>query len=177
MPSAARIKKVTDMESTNLHECLLRTHGLLHESATLILSSGMKILYASPEAQDIIRELKGSLTRPEPTVPPSILAYVAQRIMKQIQIQRVVGDFAPIGGECSIRSGRRSYHCSSLGIPSKDAIDEAQIILVLRETRWTSVHLQPRQPLESSRFALWFHFSKLQSKTRKRIELALTRMM
>jgi hypothetical protein len=150
------------MESTHLHESLLRTHGLFHESATLILSSGMKILYASSEAQDIIRVLKGSLTRPEPTVPPSILAYVAQRIMKQIQIQRVVGDFAPIAGECSISSGRRSYHCSSLGIPSKDAIDEAQIVFVLRETRWTSIHLQPRRPLESSRLALWFHVSKQQ---------------
>ena len=152
------------MKSTNLHESLLRTHGLFHESATVILSSGMKILYASPEGQDILMDLKGSITHPVSTVPPSTLAYIGQRIMKQIQIQRVVGDFAPIFEEYSISSTRRRYQCSSLGIPSKAAIEEAQIILVLREDRWTSIRLRPPQATKTARLALRFHLSKLQSK-------------
>ena len=146
------------METTHLHQSLLRTHGLAHESATVILSSGMTILYASSEAQDVLRELKGSLTRPVSTVPPSTLAYIGQRIMKQIQIQRAVGDFSPIAGECSISGSRRRFHCSSLGIPSKAAIDEAHIIFVFHEDRWTSLRLPVVKPARLSR---WFHLSAL----------------
>jgi len=134
---------------------LLRRHGLSHESATVILSSGMAILHASPKAQDVLRELKGSIKRADVTVPPSIIAYIGQGIMKQIQIQRVVGDFSPISGQYSINSVRTSYHCCSLGIPSKLAIEESMIILALHEDRWASIRLRPTR--------LWFHFSKLQS--------------
>ena len=73
------------MESiTDVHQSLLRTHGLLHESATIILSSRMEVLYASQHAQDMLRELKGTIVRPDITVPPAILAYIGQRVMKQI---------------------------------------------------------------------------------------------
>ena len=85
------------MESiTDVHQSLLRTHGLSHESATIILSSRMEVLYASQQAQDMLRELKGTIVRPDISVPPAILAYIGQRVMKQIQIQRVQANFAPI---------------------------------------------------------------------------------
>lgn len=149
------------MESTiDFHRSLLRAHGVSHESATVILSSGMKVLYASPAAQDVLRDLKEAVLRPDVTVPPPILAYIGQRVMKQIQMQRVQADYAPIFDQCSIRSVHRTYQCSSLGIPSKTAIDLAQIILVLCEDRWTSLRLQTGK---SPRRSLWAPFSILQS--------------
>ena len=152
------------MESTmDVHRSLLRTHGLSHESATIILSSRMKVLYASQQAQDILTQLKGTILRPDVSVPPAILAYIGQRVMKLIQIQRVQANFAPIFDQCSISTGQGSYQCSSLGIPSKTAIDHAQIILVLREDRWTSLRLRRIKPTRQS---LWAHFSRLYSLTR-----------
>jgi hypothetical protein len=152
------------MVSATEHESLLRTHGLAHESTTVILSSEMSILYASPDAQDILRELKGSILRPETTVPPSILAYIGQGIMKQIQLQRAVGNFAPVLNECSISSAQRHYHCSTLGIPSKMAIHQAKIIVVLRQDRWTSVRLRPVRRSMMISQTLRSRFSRLQSK-------------
>lgn len=152
------------MESiTDVHQSLLRTHGLSHESATIILSSRMEVLYASQQAQDMLRELKGTIVRPDISVPPAILAYIGQRVMKRIQIQRVQANFAPIFDQCSINTGQGSYQCSSLGIPSKTAIDHAQIIFVLRKDRWTSLRLRPVKPTGRS---LRAHFSRLRSLTR-----------
>ena len=147
----------------DVHQTLLRTHGLSHESATIILSSRMQVLYASQQAQDILKELKGTILRPDVSVPPAILAYIGQRVMKLIQIQRVQGNFAPIFDQCAISAGQGSYQCSSLGIPSKTAIDHAHIILVLREDRGTNLRLRRTTP---TRRSLWAHFSRLYSLTR-----------
>jgi hypothetical protein len=120
----------------------------------------MEVLYASQQAQDMLRELKGTIVRPDISVPPAILAYIGQRVMKQIQIQRVQANFAPIFDQCSINTGQGSYQCSSLGIPAKTAIDHAQIIFVLRKDRWTSLRLRPVKPTGRS---LRAHFSRLRS--------------
>lgn len=147
----------------DVHQSLLRTHGLSHESATIILSSRMEVLYSSQQAQDILKELKGIILCPDVSIPPAILAYIGQRVMKQIQMQRIQANFAPIFDQCSIKARHGSYQCSSLGIPSKTAIDHAQIILVLREDRWTSLRLRPVNP---TRRSLWAHFSRLCSLAR-----------
>lgn len=149
------------MESImDVHQSLLRTHGLLHESATILLSSRMEVLYASPRARPILKELKGAILRADVTVPPAILAYIGQRVMKQIQIQRVQANFAPIFDQCSISTEQGSYQCSSLGIPSTTAIDHAQIIIALREDRWSRFPLQPVKPTPRS---LWVRLSRLRA--------------
>ena len=145
------------------HQSLLRLHGLSHEPISIVLSSRMNILYASAEAEIVLRDLKGPLSHPDDSVPPAILAYIGQGMMKQIQLQRFLENFAPIFEECSVRSVRRLYHCSSLGIPSRIAIDEAKIILALREDRWTSMRLRPLQRLTSKPLSLWPSFLRFQS--------------
>jgi hypothetical protein len=43
----------------------------------------MEVLYASQQAQDMLRELKGTIVRPDISVPPAILALTHNYVVDQ----------------------------------------------------------------------------------------------
>lgn len=113
---------------------LIRSQGLSEKSAVVILSSCMKILYASPEGLQLLQELSESATY-HGMHTPAILAYMGEGIMKRIQLQRAMMDYSPVLNEHSFENRRRRLRCSVIGIPYEKGIDETQIIFVFCEER------------------------------------------
>jgi hypothetical protein len=80
----------------------------------------------------VLRDLKpseeGSLQ-----IPASVLAYLADGILKDIDVRRMLRAYAPFSITCSIQGPARIWYCRAFGLPSQDEIDRSRIVLLFSD--------------------------------------------
>lgn len=98
-------------------------------SAIVVLSSSLAVLYANRGGTAVLRELKGTGDEASLQIPAPVLAYLADGILKHIDIRRMLRLYAPFSIMCSIQGPGRIWYCHAFGLPSQDEIDRSRIVL------------------------------------------------
>jgi hypothetical protein len=80
----------------------------------------------------VLRELKDS-EEASILAPPPVLAYLADGILKHIDIQRMLRVYAPFSMTCSIQGPARIWHCHAFGLPSSNEIDRSRIVFLFSD--------------------------------------------
>jgi hypothetical protein len=97
--------------------------------AIVVLSSRLVVLHANRGGMAVLRELKES-EEASILVPPPVLAYLADGILKNIDIRRMLRVYAPFSMTCSIHGPARIWHCQAFGLPSQDESDRSRIVFL-----------------------------------------------
>lgn len=101
-------------------------------SAIVVLSSSLVILYANRGGVAVLRELK-DFEGASLQVPAPVLAYLADGILKDIDVRRMLRVYTPFSITCSIQGPSRFWHCQAFGLPSQDEIHRSRIVLLFSE--------------------------------------------
>jgi hypothetical protein len=80
----------------------------------------------------VLRELKES-EEASILVPPPVLGYLAEGILKDIDIRRTSRVCAPFSMTCSIQGPARTWHCQAFGLPSQDESDRSRIVFLFSD--------------------------------------------
>jgi hypothetical protein len=101
--------------------------------AIVVLSSSLVVLYANRGGTAVLRELKGSEEESSLQIPAPVLAYLADGILKNIDVRRMSRVYTPFSIICSIQGPSRIWYCQAFGLPSADEIDRSRIVLLFSD--------------------------------------------
>jgi hypothetical protein len=119
-------------------------------SAIVVLSSSLLVLYANRGGLAVLRELKDS-KEASLQIPASVLAYLADGILKDIDVRRMLRAFAPFSITCSIQGPTRILYCRAFGLPSRDEIDRSRIVLLFSDKPPRVIKPEGRNFLQADR--------------------------
>jgi hypothetical protein len=97
----------------------------------------------------VLRELKES-EEASILVPPPVLGYLAEGILKDIDIRRTLRNYASFSMTCSIQGPARIWHCQAFGLPSRDEIDRSRIVLLFSDKPPRGGAVERGKPLAAS---------------------------
>jgi hypothetical protein len=97
-----------------------------------VLSSSLVVLYANRRGTTVLRELKDT-EEASLQVPAPVLAYLADGILKNIDIRRMLRVYAPLSMTCSIQGPARIWYCQAFGLPSSNKIDGSRIVFLFSD--------------------------------------------
>jgi hypothetical protein len=80
----------------------------------------------------VLRELKDTEDA-SLQVPAPVLAYLADGILKHIDIRRMLRVYAPFSMTCSIQGPARIWYCRAFGLPSSNEIDRSRIVFLFSD--------------------------------------------
>jgi len=102
-------------------------------SAIVVLSSSLAVLYASPGGLAVLRDLKGTNEGELLQIPAPVLAYLADGILKNIDVRRMLHVYEPFSIPCSIQGPTGIWYCQAFGLPSRDEIDRSRIVMLFSD--------------------------------------------
>jgi hypothetical protein len=103
-------------------------------SGLVVLSTSLAVLYADPGGTVVLRSLRPATIRDmlSTRIPP-LLAYLADGILKAIDIRRMQHTYAPFGIKYTLKGPTRTWYCQAFGLPSRDEIDKSRIVLLFSD--------------------------------------------
>ena len=119
-------------------------------SAIVILSSSLVVLYANRGGAAVLRELKDTGEQASIQIPAPVLAYLADGILKDIDIRRMLRVYAPFSITCSIQGPARIWYCQAFGLPSHDEIDRSRIVLLFSDKPPRGAAMEQQKPATAS---------------------------
>lgn len=111
--------------------CVVRHHDT--SSAIVVLSSSLAVLYASRGGMTVLRDLKGTNEGESLQIPAPVLAYLADGILKHIDVRRMLHLYEPFSIPCSIQGPTGTWYCQAFGLPSRDEIDRSRIVMLFSD--------------------------------------------
>jgi len=102
-------------------------------SAIVVLSSSLAVLYASRGGMTVLRDLKGTNEGESLQIPAPVLAYLADGILKHIDVRRMLHLYEPFSIPCSIQGPTGTWYCQAFGLPSRDEIDRSRIVMLFSD--------------------------------------------
>ena len=101
--------------------------------AIVVLSPSLVVLYANRGGTAVLQELKGTEEEAALQIPASVLVYLVDGILKNIDVRRKSHLYAPFSIRCSIQGPARVWYCQAFGLPSRDEIDRSRIVLLFSD--------------------------------------------
>lgn len=132
---------------------VMHTQAVQHgetSSAIVVLSSSLVVLYANRGGAAVLRELKDTTEPASMQGPAPVLAYLADGILKEIEIRRMLRTYAPFSSTCSIQGPSRIWYCQAFGLPSHDEIDRSRIVLLFSDKPPRSGATEREKPMAAS---------------------------
>jgi hypothetical protein len=118
--------------------------------AIVVLSSSLIVLYANRSGAAVLRELKDTGEQASIQIPAPVLAYLADGILKNIDMRRMLHAYTPFSITCSIQGPARIWYCQAFGLPSHDEIDRSRIVLLFSDKPPRGGEAKRRKPLTAS---------------------------
>jgi hypothetical protein len=118
--------------------------------AIVVLSSSLVVLYANRGGAAVLRELKDTGEQASIQIPATVLAYLADGILKNIDMRRMLHAYTPFSITCSIQGPARIWYCQAFGLPSHDEIDRSRIVLLFSDKPPRGGEAKRREPLTAS---------------------------
>jgi len=119
-------------------------------SAIVVLSSSLAVLYASRGGMAVLRDLKGANEGESLQIPAPVLAYLADGILKHIDVRRMLHMYEPFSIPCSIQGPTGTWYCQAFGLPSRDEIDRSRIVMLFSDKPPRSSSAQGREFVPAS---------------------------